>query len=274
MKWAYGVTTVPSRRNELLTNTLAHLKKSGFDKPRLFVDGSDDSTSWSDEFGLDITIRDKVIRTFGNWYLALHELFIREPHADRYAIFQDDISCGVNLREYLEHTIKNQEVLTKSRQSSVSRVGTNTQLRARLVHTVQKKVASSNNFYWNLYNVPANESLAPRDMSGTSVGWYESNQRGKGALGLIFNPDGVLALLTHVHMLTRQMDEKGWKSIDGGIAETMRKSGFKELVHNPSLVQHQGHISSMYFPDERRLRQANNYRGDNYDYLLLLSGKG
>jgi hypothetical protein len=97
--WAYGVTTVPSRRNDLLPETLCSLCEAGFDAPRLFVDGDNDPKGWEREFGLETTCRYPTIRTHGNWILALSELFIREPHAERYALFQDDLITYRNLRD-------------------------------------------------------------------------------------------------------------------------------------------------------------------------------
>ena len=38
---------------------------------------------------------------------------------------------------------------------------------------------------------------------------------------------------------------RGWRAIDGGIVTAMKKSGWKEYVHNPSLVQHIGDISTL-----------------------------
>lgn len=100
--WAYGVTTVPSRRAELLPQTLASLKAAGFDAPRLFVDSCDDPRSWEREFGLSVTPRWPAIRLWGNWTLALGELYLRNPKATRFAIFQDDIVACRDLRAYLE----------------------------------------------------------------------------------------------------------------------------------------------------------------------------
>jgi hypothetical protein len=40
LDWSYGVTTVPERTDNLLQTSLASLAKSGFDLPRIFVDGS------------------------------------------------------------------------------------------------------------------------------------------------------------------------------------------------------------------------------------------
>lgn len=106
MKWSYGVTTVPERFYTTLKPTLESLRCAGFHDPRLFVDGASVIEMHSDTSGLieryAITTRERV-RTFGNWILAAWELYLRDPHADRYAIFQDDLLAVKNLRQYLEH---------------------------------------------------------------------------------------------------------------------------------------------------------------------------
>lgn len=100
-QWAYGVTTIPSRRHDLLPCTLASLATAGFDKPHLFVDGCSD-THLYDDFGLQVTLRYPKVRTAANWVLSLWELYLRAPNSDWYAIFQDDFVTCLNLRSYLE----------------------------------------------------------------------------------------------------------------------------------------------------------------------------
>ncbi len=41
-RWMYGVTTTPTREEDLFPRTLASLKNAGFDNPWLFIDGCDD----------------------------------------------------------------------------------------------------------------------------------------------------------------------------------------------------------------------------------------
>lgn len=101
MEWAYGVTTVPSRCDDLLPKTLASLTKAGFDKPRLFLDGEyRDIHIWMLDYS--ITNRNPPVRAYGNFILACWELLIRNPNAERFAIFQDDFVTYPYLREYLE----------------------------------------------------------------------------------------------------------------------------------------------------------------------------
>ncbi len=232
-KWAYGITTVPSRRESLFPRTLASLKLAGFDKPRLFVDGDVDG-SWyrSHGLGLEITCRYPAIRTYGNWILSLIELYIREPTADRYAIFQDDFVTYVNLREYLDKCIYPEKG------------------------------------YLNLYTFPSNQQLAPAGKTG----WYLSNQMGRGAVALVFSVGAVRTLLTNQasvdHLVERPQDaHRGHKAVDGGIVTALKKAEWKEYVHNPSLVQHTGIVSSMGNPQQLL---APSFRGENYNAMDLL----
>lgn len=102
LRWSYGVTTVPSRRDNVFPRTLASLKAAGFPNPHLFVDGDTNSESWVNEFGLNVTARWPRVKTAANWCLSLAELYTRDAYADRYAVFQDDFVTYKNLRAYLE----------------------------------------------------------------------------------------------------------------------------------------------------------------------------
>ena len=201
-KWAYGVTTVPARRETLLPQTLASLAAAGFDAPRLFVDGPPGT---HDDLGLPTTYRGEQIRPFGNFYLALLELLIREPAADRYTVFQDDLVTYANLRVYLD------------------------------------ACEDPPRGYWNLYTFPHNLHRC----NGHS-GWSHSDQLGKGAVGLVFPRDAARTLVTQYRMVEKPEDQRrGWKCIDGCVSDTMKAAGYKEYVHNPSLVQHTGDKSSI-----------------------------
>lgn len=238
LSWVCGVTTVLSRRKELLPRTLESLMRAKFPAPRLFVDGEKDPSSWEREFGLQVTTRFPIIRTHGNWFLALHELFIRNPVADRYAVFQDDLICCSNLRAYLDAC-------------DYPKAG-----------------------YWNLYTFPENQKLAPAvgQTGRQAVGWYRSNQKGKGAVALVFDHASVLSMLSSDHMTGRPTDAKrGWKAIDGGIVSSMRKAGRYEYVHNPSLVQHVGDRSSMGNGPHPK---AESFRGEQFDATELLKEIG
>lgn len=203
MRWACGVTTVPQRRKDLLPRTLESLDKAGFSKPRLFIDGEETGNDWR-HFDCPITCRFPKVRAYPNWMLSMAELYSREPKADRYVIFQDDILAVPNLREYLEYC-------------QFPECG-----------------------YWNLCTYPQNLLLA------SEPGWFLSNQRGRGAQGLVFDLDGIIELLTAQYMVLRIQDErKGWRNIDGGVVSCLRALGYKEWCHNPSLIGHTGEVSAI-----------------------------
>lgn len=225
LRWAYGVTTVLARRDNLLPLTLASLKKAGFDSPRLFVDGDKWNREW-ERFGLELTFRYPTIRTAANWILALWELYTREPLVERYAVFQDDFVTYTNLRAYLD------------------------------------ACPYPDKGYLNLYTFPSEQARAKGD------GWYASNQNGRGAVALVFNREAVVTLLSQLHLVERPQDQtRGHKAIDGGVVESMKKAGWKEYVHNPSLVQHTGLESSM---GNKPHKQALSFRGEGFDALELL----
>lgn len=251
MRWSYAITTTPKRRGDHFIRTLASLRAGGFDRPRIFVDGATfpQAEEYERTFGLEVTTRYPTIRTAGHWILTLYELYIREPTADRYAIFQDDMVTYKHLREYLE-------------KSPYPAKG-----------------------YCNLYMFPSNQTLAPPLPEGESKRrkgvWYQSrelesgpvypegkNQTGRGAVALVFNVAAVVALLSSEHMASRPQDpDKGWRKIDGGIVDSLNKAGFREYVHDPSLVQHTGTVSTM---GSKPHKLAESFRGEEFSALDLL----
>ena len=226
VKWAVGITTVPSRLTTMFPRTMASICDAGFEVDRIFVDDCNDPTPYV-PYGCEITTRYPCIRTHGNWCLSLYELYVRYPHAEHFAIFQDDVVMVRNLREYFERSEKPQ------------------------------------NAYFNLYTFPSNQHLA-----GERQTWFTANQKGKGAVGLIFPNRGVELLLTHEHLFGRpKCAQRGWRAVDGGIVDTMRKQEWTEVCHNPSLTQHIGDVSSM---GNGRHQKAPTFPGESFDALTLL----
>ena len=78
-----------------------------------------------------------------------------------------------------------------------------------------------------------------------------------------------MTLLRHHDMIDKPIAAgfRGWKKTDGIIITAMKKAGYKEYVHNPSLVQHTGAVSSMR---NRPHPQATSFRGEDFDALELL----
>lgn len=237
MKWVYGVTTVPHRKDDVLPKTLSSLRLGGFDAPHLFVDGSHPSDYWK-KFGLEYTVRSQPVRAVGNWVLAIWELFIRNPAAHRYAIFQDDMICYRNLRQYLE-------------QSPYPSKG-----------------------YLNLYTFRGNEQI----IKNKPYGWYEAEildptrpayQSGRGGVALVFSRDAVLTLLPQPILIEKHTDaHMGDRKLDGMVVTAFNHVGWREYVHSPSLVQHTGKISSI---GNRPQKLAHSFLGEDYDALRLLA---
>lgn len=233
MKWAYGVTTVPERRANYLQKTMMSLRSAGFGEPRLFVDGLKNSQAalFENEFNLPVTCRWPAVRSYGNWVLSLWELYLRDPHCDMYVIFQDDILTYPNLRQYLD----------------------------RCTFPEEKG-------YYNLWTAPNNQELADK----SSGGWFESNQRGQGALALAFNKEAMLLLMRQKHFVEKpQCQHRGWRTIDGGVISTMEQVGYKEFCHQPSLIQHIGMHSSMG-NHGHALVKSMSFRGETFNALELL----
>lgn len=251
--WSYGVTTVPKRRHDLLPRTLASLSQGGFERPRLFVDGCQDSSLYT-SLQLPFTLR-PLIRAAGNWHLTLLELYLSSPLADRYAIFQDDIVCSRNLRAYLETWYPDKGYLS--------------------LYTCD----SNHKHIRTVYGLK--QSQAP------PIGWHPSHQLGRGALGLVFSNEALLTLIRSEHLNKKpKHPTRGWKSLDGGIVEALsREQGWKEFVHYPSLLQHTGIQSCV---DKDKFATAHNpnhtvytwtedslsesFQGEGFDCLSFLQG--
>jgi hypothetical protein len=135
----------------------------------------------------------------GNWILTAWEIYLRSPKAHMYAIFQDDIICSKGLREYLDKTLG-----------------------------VHKKA------YFNLYTRGSNYN----ELKDQPNGWHESNQFGRGALGLVFSRAALTAVLSSQELVAKPQTSRGTVGIDGAILYGMARAGFSERVHVPSLIQH------------------------------------
>lgn len=204
MKWMYGITTVPDRLQTTFPRTLQSLNAAGFPFPRLFVDQARNHSDYR-EFGLETTYRLPGVRTFGNWWMGLLELYIREPTADRYAMFQDDFITYRNLRPYLE------------------------------------SIPYPERGYCNLYTFPVNQAIAPANPGWFAS---RQNGKGAVALVFNRDAVTTL-LSNRGFVERPKDLRRGHKNVDGGVVTAMRKEQWKEFCHSPSLVQHIGDVSSM-----------------------------
>jgi len=103
-RWAVGVTTAP-RQSPTLERCLTSLATTGWDNPRLFVDGD---APVPPAFGhLARTDRRPQLGAWPSYFMALAELLMREPDADAYMIVQDDalFAADFDVRAYLEQVL-------------------------------------------------------------------------------------------------------------------------------------------------------------------------
>lgn len=102
--WSVGVITAP-RRVATLGACLDSLIRSGWQRPRVFVDSATTIATRHEE--LPLTLREPRIGAFPNYYLALAELVMRDPEADAYMLAEDDVifASQENLRAYLEDVL-------------------------------------------------------------------------------------------------------------------------------------------------------------------------
>ena len=146
----------------------------------------------------------------------------------RFAIFQDDFVCYRNLRQYLDNC-----------------------------HL-------PDDGYWNLLTFPQNEALAPPNR----IGWYPSNQRGRGAVALVFGHTAVFKLLTNQMVMAKpKAKENPDRCIDGLIVTAANNMGLKEWCHYPTLVYHMGDCSSI---GNRQHVKSRSFRGEDYDAMEMI----
>lgn len=234
-KWMIGVTAVP-KRMDMLKTSLQSLYDGGFGRPTVFFDSAACPVDLPDH---EIVFRGSNIRTYGHWILTLLELYIRDPYCDRYAIFQDDVLCYRNTRQYLD----------------------------TLLFPSQG--------YWNLYtgtfsiqnaNVTNEEIIQNAD-----VGFVESNQRGHGAQGLVFSNHAVSLLFRSESMFSRLWNPmKRHCSVDGFVVTALKAHGWKEYIHAPTLLQHIGETSSMGHGTQPK---AKSFLGESFDAMSFLKAQ-
>jgi hypothetical protein len=246
MRWMYGVTSCPQRRDTLLPQTLRSLDLAGFPRPYIFCDGTFENGRSIEVDG--ITCHTPKVGAFGNWYLGLLEMYIRDPKVDRYAMFQDDIVCSRNVREYLE------------------------------------RVPFHPKTYLNLYTAPVNQERIGKPNHGiistgwvtqppmsqySFAGWFLSNQNGQSACALVFDNAGVVSLLQSTQMIRQPLDVNyGTRCIDGTVCRWALKEGYREYCHYPSMVQHVGAESTLRKPPQTI--QSRCFLGEEFDMLGIL----
>jgi len=102
MDWAVGVLTAP-RKRQTLASTLHGLKQAGFADVQLFAEpGAEIPTEFRH---LPVTRQGRSLGVFGNTVTALSALYLSQPSAEAFALFQDDISVAGGLREWCDREL-------------------------------------------------------------------------------------------------------------------------------------------------------------------------
>lgn len=228
--WAYGITATKERWLDLFPRTRASLHDGGFDQPRVFLDGS--GTPLVGVHVSDLTTRWPKVGAWGNFWLSLSELWVRNPLASRFALFQDDLVCGKNLRQYLE----------------------------RCPMPLQS--------YLNLFTAPENHAAAPAQgwfpAKHRGKGALALVFDRWGLHHLLTSPYAFQRPTATDPAPNGQ--PRGTQNIDGAVAEALHLCGITETVHCPSLVQHTGDVSTL---GHRQHPPAPHFLGTEFDCLRL-----
>ena len=204
--WAVAVTTAP-RRVSTLATTLDSLAAAGWEDPHLFAEPG---TRIPKRFrGLETIRRRQQMGAWGNWLLALTEIYLSDPHAGAYFLCQDDVVYPRGLREYLEANL-----WPADRLGVVS------------LHTPSHH---------------ANEDVVgffPRE-----VGWGAW-----GAMGFVFPNASVRALLRDPQVMSHRYRGmgNGMQNVDSVVGDWCKRKGLPFYLHSPSLSQHTGEKSTLW----------------------------
>lgn len=203
--WAVGVTTAP-RQQPTLDRCLDNLRRAGWQQPQLFVDGG---AQLADRHGrLDVTYREQKVGAWANFYLAMIELLMRQPHADAYLLLQDDalLFDGENVREYLQGCL------------------------------------------WPDGPVAAVSLYCPASYTRRQPGWYSwPGTWVWGALAFVFDPAAARQFVSDPLVIEhRWQGRRGDAQVDVVIGRWAQRQGKQVHYCVPSLVQHIGQTSTLW----------------------------
>ena len=205
-KWCVGITTAP-RRVSSLDATLEAIVNAGWSRPRIFVDGDVQiPQQWSD---LPVSCRTPRIGAWPSYYLALTEMFMRDPSADAYALFQDDIELlrRADLRTYLERVL------------------------------------------WPGENPGILSLYCSSEYTRKDRGWHRFPENWIwGATAFVFSPDAVRGILSSVAVIDHRLEGAGdgLKGIDVAVGQWAERTNTPIWFPTPSLVQHTGQVSTLW----------------------------
>lgn len=204
--WMVGVTTSP-RSEPTLDLTLDSIRRAGWSTPWLFLDGSVPIAARHAH--LPVTFRENRTGAWPNYFLALAELIMRNPDADAYLLFQDDVelAAGENVRAYLEQIL------------------------------------------WPANDVGVVSLFTSSAYDRPHAGWYRLEDRWIwGALTMIFSNKAAWSFLSDPEVVAhrRSLEFNGMRQIDVTIGRWAKRQGYAIMHPVPSLVQHIGDKSTLW----------------------------
>lgn len=108
----------------------------------------------------------------------------------------------------------------------------------------------------------------PENATDKRPGWRPAEKMGKGAQGLVFSREALVALLQQQSLWLKPQDpQRGWRNVDGCIVVAMRNAGYREYVHYPSLLYHTGKASTFNEPQP----EITAFPGEDFDALSMLN---
>jgi hypothetical protein len=232
--WAVGITTAP-RREPTLKRCLSSLARAGWDHGSIFAEPGSEIPAGFDRFS--VTRRAARMGAWPNWYLALAELYMREPYADAFFVLQDDVVLCRNVRRYLEHALWCAPA-------------------AGLVSVYRPAVYGS---------------------SGTDSGWLQVDTREglMGALTCIFPNAAARNLLADPQIVEHRLrGASGLEGIDTAIGKWAHRANLPVYAHCPSLADHIGRTSAMWSASSDDVRRTTaRFAGEEFDACQLMDEK-
>ncbi|MBI3865255.1 MAG: glycosyltransferase family 4 protein [Planctomycetia bacterium] len=99
LTWVVGLLTAP-RRKPVIRQTLESLRLSGFDQIHIFAEPQSELPAADPN--LTITVHERRLGNFLNFYSSLTRLLTENPSTDAFAVFQDDIQLARGLRQWCD----------------------------------------------------------------------------------------------------------------------------------------------------------------------------
>jgi len=197
MKWVVGIQTCPREEDVYINHTIAGIHRAGWDQITIFAEPNSPVP-----VGYPVTYRPCRYGDWTNWVCAFFELFIANPDANAFVLFEDDITLSMHIRNYLDWAIP-----------KLGRFGC-----------------------LSLYTPPTHHSDWKGWHDEADAGWALS-----GAQGMVFTRPSLQRFLSDPKILEYRFDEIGKKNAhkDCAIGKWACKKE-RVLYHTPSLIDHRG----------------------------------